>query len=529
MKISNLKILQVWLTLIFWFSIVFLSQVFNIFINDLLDLFVELSSPSFWICFFQTFWGVSTILAISISLYISYKQLLGKRWGMPPIGIPRRRLKELIFLSVVVRFVLSPFFSHAGDTTTFLLAGYNIAHGKDQYDLRLSTYGGPRIPRMIPGQDWFLLDYPPLWGILTSISYRLSNLIAPDSLILYIFSLKFWLILSDILLAYLLFHIVRSKTTLDNASKAALFYLLCPFVILIGSIWGQIDGLCALFTTLSIYLLVERHPFASGLALGIGSGFKYYPMVIAPIIFLSSREKKSKLTFVIGLVLTSLLVLVSPFLLWGGTSFTRFLRHMSWLFQTTGPYLTPFYILEMTLFITKKDSWIQAWFWIKENPLVGNLWMLPMIWVYLRHRKLVDTRSNDSNPDLEEVLTSSICALLVFTTFRFWVTEQMFLTSLTLSILYSYAFETNDSDYLNLTWILLVLSSWFTTRLGHHLLLPVWDLVAGWAFYITHLGNRYMFWMRTLTTSIIGLFLATFNITFFYLLQKRMRDSTNLG
>ena len=151
--------------------------------------------------------------------------------------------------------------------------------------------------------------------------------------------------------------------------------------------------------------------------------------------------------------------------------------------------------------------------------------MLPMIWLYLRHERLVSAKSSGSGPTLEEVLPSSISALLILMTFKFWVTEQLFLTPLTLSILYSYSTNAEDSDYLNLLWILLVLSCLLTTRLGHHLLLPVWDLVKGWAFHITYLGNRYMFWMRSLTSSLVGLYIATFNLTYVYVLQKRIADS----
>jgi len=531
MNIHRLRVLQVWLVLLFWFSIVFLTQIFIVFLNDLFDLIVGFSSHDFWTLFFQAYWGLSAILVASACLYISHRQLQGKHWRIPKVDLTRQNEVALILLSIVLRLVLAPLFSHGGDMTTFLLAGYNIAHGNDPYDMALSAYEGPEIPVMIQGRDRFALGYPLLWGLIASFSYRLSNLIDPNSLALYIFTLKSWLIMSEILLAYLLFYTIKQSGDREKGVRAALFFLLCPFVILVGSVWGQNDVLCALFLILSMNLLVRGRPFASGLTLGAGFAVKYYPIVTAPILFLSLRDRKQKGTFILGVAVAVLIVLFYPFLVWGGNRGMRYLTMLSSLSQMSGgnqTLLTPFYAVETMFQVIRKDSWIQAWFWFKDNPLVRSFWMLPMIWLYLRHESLVGAKSSDSKPTLQEILPSSISALLILMTFKLWVTEQLFLTPLTLSILYSYSAEAEDSDYLNLLWILLVLSCWFTTRLGQVLLLPVWDLVKGWAFYITYLGNRYMFWIRSLTSSLVSLYIATFNLTYIYVLQRRTDGSVNI-
>jgi len=207
-----------------------------------------------------------------------------------------------------------------------------------------------------------------------------------------------------------------------------------------------------------------------------------------------------------------------PYLLWGSTGAERFLGAMQNLSGDRGTLLSIPYAIEIICETSKKGFLIGTWFWLKENALINKFWILPLLWVY--HRWKEQIRSKDYELSLNDLLRPLISVLIVFFTFRFWVTEQMMMILFVLSTVLVYLDKGKNWNYTRFLWSTLILWTFINLRLGHHLLLPIWDHVSAWANFITYQGSRYTFWMRSVTGTILTLYLTFYNYRFFRALTE---------
>lgn len=83
--------------------------------------------------------------------------------------------------------------------------------------------------------------------------------------------------------AYLLYKFLAGRTRVRPIGAAAL-WLIFPPLLLIGPVWGQVDGILAFFVLLTIYLLDRDRPVAAALALTVG--FLVKPQAVAALPFL---------------------------------------------------------------------------------------------------------------------------------------------------------------------------------------------------------------------------------------------------
>jgi len=219
----------------------------------------------------------------------------------------------IILFSIILRLCLAPFTGHPYDLNIWMETGQYVAQGRSPYE--------PEIH----------LGYPPLWGFWTGISYMLSNTIWPGNKFVYILAIKIPIIAIDLAIAWMLVALTRplnressslsgtrfSGEPSSGRSLATLF-LLNPYVLVVGVIWGMMDNIAALLIILVAIALVEGKDLEAGGALGLAIALKLYPVIFLFAAFLylakQARRRARALRFLVGLGLTGFVSILAPFL-----------------------------------------------------------------------------------------------------------------------------------------------------------------------------------------------------------------------
>ena len=208
-------------------------------------------------------------------------------------------LAFLFFLGFLVRVIFAPFTEHQFDVGTYK----NMA--TLAYSLRIN-----------PLYYW---SYGPIWlYIILSVYpfYLLVSLWQPSELLLNLI-IKLPLIIGDLLLAYVL-YLLSQKVTQDQsiAKKVAAAWLFNPLVIFVSSIHGMFDQLPALFTLLSLTLLLNRKVKLSAISLAVAFSLKLYAIILIPfLVFPLAKENMSKALKFFAVFVGSTLLIYSPYLI----------------------------------------------------------------------------------------------------------------------------------------------------------------------------------------------------------------------
>ena len=170
---------------------------------------------------------------------------------LPPL-VPARLPQSLIILvlgSALLRLagLLSP--GHGGDLTAFVQWAEGVAR---------SGLGG----YYASGGD---SNYPPMLYLLWPLGAALNG--AELLFAIRIISVPF-----DLALGLLLYDVVARATGRErDGLLAAAFYLLNPAVLIVGPIWGQVDGMGALPMVAAVVAAARGRPFLAG-ALAVVAG-----------------------------------------------------------------------------------------------------------------------------------------------------------------------------------------------------------------------------------------------------------------
>ncbi len=194
----------------------------------------------------------------------------------------------------------------------------------------------------------YLQGFPPLWYhyLMIPVAYLYSGLSAilptttipmstlPSALdfypsynitvvpgLLFNFIVKIPFLISDILVALLLYKLVGEFTGKKHlAQSAALLWFLNPFVIWISASWGMWDTLPALFSLAAMYLIIKQRFALSAVSLSLGIAAKLYPAIFfIPLIFYLSKTsnpnlRSRNLGVFVGAFVGSSLLLFLPYL-----------------------------------------------------------------------------------------------------------------------------------------------------------------------------------------------------------------------
>lgn len=209
-----------------------------------------------------------------------------KKWG-------------IIIVGLAIRLCVAPFTGHPCDMLLWESFGQSfIVGGVNPYAVSFA--------------------YPPPWILITGLMYSVY-LLFPNDLFLS-FILKLPIIIGDLLVGLTLFNIVFHITKDQRKAEYAIgLYMLNPYVIWISSIWGMFDSLPALCTLLAFMYFVDGKKEVSAIFLGLGIAFKYYPILLLPIVLLYEWKQK-KVNDALRYVLYALIplfVVSAPFLVIG--------------------------------------------------------------------------------------------------------------------------------------------------------------------------------------------------------------------
>jgi hypothetical protein len=196
-----------------------------------------------------------------------------------------------LLIGLGIREALSFWTGHPFDFEIWIRLGYYVSKGLDPY-----RYTPPIAGLSIPGTGILpSIGYPPLWPILQALVYDVYSAVGIDNRFLYYFLIKQETIIPDIIAAYLILVLLRRTGRLKEAESAFVFWMLCPFVIIISAIWGMFDQLVLVFLLAS--LLVSRQTVKSSLLEGVGILLKGIPIIFLPIFTISQGSISKKVAY----------------------------------------------------------------------------------------------------------------------------------------------------------------------------------------------------------------------------------------
>jgi Gpi18-like mannosyltransferase len=335
--------------------------------------------------------------------------------------------KTLILLGLLVRLVLCFWTGHPWDFEVFIRVGYYVAKGSNLFGIfpAESYYneglGQPIFP-YVTG-----LGYLPAWGLYTALAYKIYSLF-PVSPYLYYFMLKLAPTLGDLASTYLFYLLTLTATgDIKKARLNTLTFFLCPFIILVSSVWGMFDSIPLAFTLASMLLLLLDKPFLSGLCLGIGIYIKIVPIIYIPIhaLYLNSNKGvKEALTHLLTTLLVPFILTMVPLVLFGWETSKAAITIFSQT-QKTGEVLTYWNLSVLLNDLFPETFSRETLNEVFSFPLVRYFWVLGLIAGYLLYHKL--QRNSSELHDLNLLLKGYLFATIGFLLTRTFVPEQFVL------------------------------------------------------------------------------------------------------
>ncbi|MEM1584152.1 MAG: glycosyltransferase 87 family protein [Nitrososphaerota archaeon] len=231
-----------------------------------------------------------------------------------------RRLTAILLSAFILRLVFSPFFGHPWDMYIWIKSG-ELALSNINIYLKENPVDYP----------WGFYAYPPVWLFWLAIVAMLRRIV--ENMYFTIFMIKLPIIISDILVGFLIYGIVKK---LGYGEKKSLIltsiWLFNPIVFFVSSIWGMFDSIAVLFMVASLSSILDRKYMTAGVLTGIGIAVKILPALLIPptLVYLIKLEKEDKKKILLNLLVAPLIVflLISlPFLSTPLQYLTHILQH----------------------------------------------------------------------------------------------------------------------------------------------------------------------------------------------------------
>ncbi len=224
-------------------------------------------------------------------------------------GIPWKTIILPVFAGLVLREVFAPFTGHPFDFELWVRLGYYVSRGHDPY-----TVLAPVPNLSFPGAGLMTsIGYPPLWPFLQAGLYLFYTSLGTNDRFLYYFIIKQPMILADLLAGYLIYKIVETQTTgQSHARSALLFWLFCPYTIVISAIWGMFDQIILDLVLVTIFWITQTAKSALAEALGIL--LKAIPVIFLPIFALAQKSRGRMIIFLAVSFAVSISLTIAPYL-----------------------------------------------------------------------------------------------------------------------------------------------------------------------------------------------------------------------
>ncbi len=266
----------------------------------------------------------SQIITVSIAIKSSPLPLIGELSLLSSFilfltGIYLAPFKSRLWIiPIAVSFlVLSAFLGHRFDMFFMITGGFHILSGANPF---IQSHN-------IPGElKWTYTPYYLIWSVIADwLSGAITHTAIPTSHSLIFPGLSFnyyeaWLafVPRSLPVYYLLaklpmvtsvvaiYYILLKKFNLPyNLTK---IWLLSPFVMLIGVVWGQLDIIASVFLLLSVFYFQKGRSDLAVLASVLGFWIKIFPIFIFPLILIESKNRIRDLGIAVLSSLPALLI-----------------------------------------------------------------------------------------------------------------------------------------------------------------------------------------------------------------------------
>ena len=157
------------------------------------------------------------------------------------------------------------------------------------------------------------IGYPPLWPFVEAAIYDLYALLGFSDRFLYYFMLKQPMILGDVAVAYLLLRLLRDASGIKAGERAFVFWMLCPFVIVISAVWGMFDQVVLAFVLAGV-VVIDRTTMSS-LFEFVGTALKGFPAILIPPLAMSQKGLARRVWYFLLALGLVVLFSLAPYLL----------------------------------------------------------------------------------------------------------------------------------------------------------------------------------------------------------------------
>lgn len=227
--------------------------------------------------------------------------------------------QKILILAVLLRILVMPFYFHPDIKTynfqaSFLKRGvvniYSyLQENKTQLPLKEEFVYFPLTYFFLGGYQ--VLAQPLLGTEFNHWLADASQTATQNTYIFrYLFILKLPYLILDLLIGLMLCALFENS---KQKKKILTLWLFNPLSIILIYAFSNLDIIVVALTILSLVLSQKGKMVEAGLALGLGAGFKAYPLLLVPFLFLAGRTMKERA----GILLSSLvpfLLVIGPFL-----------------------------------------------------------------------------------------------------------------------------------------------------------------------------------------------------------------------
>lgn len=297
----------------------------------------------------------------------------------------QKQILLIIILGVLVRLIIMPFYAHPDIKTfnfqaSFLSQGvWNIysylSENKASLPLKEEFVYFPLTYFFMGG---YQIAISPLLG--DSFDNWLSNASSESfenaGTFRFLLLLKLPYLVFDVFTGILLMAFFTSES---QKKKVLILWLFNPLSLILIYVYSNFDIIPTSLTVLSLLLLQRKRFFLSALCLGVGAGFKAYPLIFLPVLLLYAKGWQQKLG-VLGASLGLSLLISGPFymteafrastLVSGLT--TRILQPVVGIGFGEGIIISliPLFVLFLTAFFKKDLSWEHNVFYYFSIPIL---------------------------------------------------------------------------------------------------------------------------------------------------------------
>jgi hypothetical protein len=176
----------------------------------------------------------------------------------------------------------------------------------------------------VPYRDFYVNAAPLssyLWAPLVLVSMvattnystnfvNYDNYLDSSSMLLLSYIFRIFFVICIILSALILYKLELKREN-KHSFTIALLYCVNPFFLHLVSFWGSDECIVPLLILLPIYLFEKGNKTAANIVIVLGAGFKYFPILLAPLIWIYGKKWKDRITQTLVFV-TGLAVIVLP-------------------------------------------------------------------------------------------------------------------------------------------------------------------------------------------------------------------------